>query len=175
MKRRMIFAAVPFLLAGCGNEKPAVSSIEPFHIAKVEVVGPLAKDVAEWQMADLQQQTETFAHFAPETAAPRLLRLRIQRFHKKNPGMALLVGDSNNMTVDGEVFTMDGSVAIGRFSVTVTSDVYINGIIGAIAADIQKRDDVALDLNRKAGFDILEKIYGTKAWKIWTRGRTRVS
>ncbi|MFN0192046.1 MAG: hypothetical protein ACKVP5_08735 [Aestuariivirga sp.] len=171
MKRRLVLVLVAGLLAGCGTEKPAVRTAEPFHIAQVEAVGPLPQGVSEWQLDDLGRQTQALAGLVPETGNPRLLRLRIAKFHQKNPGMSFLVGDSNNMTVSGEVLHPDNGGSLGTFTVRVSTDVCLNGIIGtAIAANTQHHE-AAGRLNVEAGSAILEKIYGTKAWKAWTRRR----
>jgi hypothetical protein len=171
MNRRYILAALAIGLAGCGSEKPAVNSVEPFHIAEIEVVGPTSADVTEWQMADLRYQTASYAKLVPETANPRLLRLSVTHFHKKNAGMSFIVGDANRLGVLAEVMSLDGEQAIGRFTAQVETDGYVNGVIGATMAGLQDRNKVAQDLNRKAAPAIFEKIYGTKNWKAWSKRR----
>jgi hypothetical protein len=171
MNRRACLAALALILAGCSTEKPAVSSVEPFHIADIQVVGPPPEGVTEWQMADLRYQTASYAKLVPETANPRLLRLSITHFHKKNAGMSFIVGDANRLGVSAEVISLDGEQVIGRFAAQVETDGYVNGVIGATMAGLQDRNEAAQGLNRKAASAILEKIYGTKTWKAWAKRR----
>jgi hypothetical protein len=171
LKRRLVLLLVAGVLAGCGTEKPAVRTAEPFHIAHVEAVGPLPEGVSEWQLADLEQHTQMLARYVPETGNPRLLRLRILRFHQKNPGMSFLVGDSNNMMVSAEVLYPDVTGSLGTFTVRVSTDGYVNGIIGAASAANTQHHAAARRVNSEAASAVLEKIYGTKAWRAWTRRR----
>jgi hypothetical protein len=171
MKRFAALLALSLTLAGCGSEKPLLSTAEPFHIADVQAVGPAAPGVADWQAEDLRQQTMAYAAFVPATANPRILRVRIVNFHKKNPGLSLLVGDANRMEVAADLMSADGTQSMGTFSAAVTTDAYVNGIIGAGLATDQSAEEAARKLDQAAGAALMEKIYGTKAWKSWSKGR----
>lgn len=159
------------MLAGCGTDTPVVSSSESFHIAEVEAVGLPPGDGSQEQLMDLQAKTKAMTAYIPRTDNPRLLRLRILSFHKKNAGMSLMVGDSNNMDVSAEVLNMDGSAVMGRFQVNVANDVMLNGVLGAAVAASKTDVEVQRELNTKAANTILEKIYGSKLWKSWTKRR----
>lgn len=169
MKQVLVLAAVALLLAGCGSDAPVVSSSESFHIAEVEAVGIPPGDGSVEQLHDLRTKTRAMAAYIPATDNPRLLRLRILSFHKKNPGMSFLVGDSNNMDVSAEVVSMDGSAVMGRFQVNVANDMVLNGVVGAAIAASKTDVEVQRELNTKAASTILEKIYGKKLWKSWTK------
>lgn len=169
MKHLILISITALALSGCGAQKPSIQSNEPFHIAGVEAVGPLPAESSPEQLEDLRARTEAVSAFVPETGNPRLLRLRILRYHLKNAGMSMILGDSNNMTVSAEVLSMDGSTSMGNFQATVMSDVMVNGVVGAIMAAGQKEDKVMRKLDAEAANEVLEKIYGTKAWKAWRK------
>ncbi len=171
MNRRLYLFALALTLAGCGAEKPAVQSTEPFHIAEVQAVGPLPSGTSEWQLEDLRRETASLATLVPETGNPRLLQLRILGFHKKSPGMSFIVGDSNWIDVSGVVMSLDGGQSLGSFTAHVSTDAYVNGIIGATVAATESNTDAARELNDKAASAILEKIYGTRAWNAWANRR----
>jgi hypothetical protein len=140
------------------------------HIADVEMVGDPPKGSSGMQMEDLRQRTLAEAQRAPETPNPKLLRLRIVNFHRKNPGLSLIVGDGNSMQVVGEVVSLDGGPALGTFTASVHGGYMVNGVIGAVMAANAGKSDVERKLDAEAARAILEKIYGAKAWKRMARG-----
>jgi hypothetical protein len=169
LKHLILVSIVALALSGCGIQKPSIQSNEPFHIAAVEAVGPLPAESSPEQLEDLRARTAAVSAFVPETSNPRLLRLRIVRYHLKNAGMSIILGDSNNMTVSAEVLSMDGSSSMGTFQATVMSDAMVNGVVGAIIAAGQKESKVMRELDAEAANEILEKIYGTKTWQAWRK------
>jgi len=161
----LLFTAL--ILAGCGEKVSAVSQNEPFHIAKVEAMGPPPKDSSDAQLRDLRDQTIMLGSRVPATNNPYLLRLRIVNFHQKNPALSILIGDSNNLTVSGEVWSLDGKTLKGTFKSTAMTDYVVNGLIGAAIAAGTSVNDVEHKLDAEAANGILEQVYGTKVWNSW--------
>ena len=134
------------ILAGCGEKVSAVSQHEPFHIATVQALGPPPKDSSDAQLRDLRDQTSALGARVPQSNNPYLLRLRIVNFHQKNPALSLLVGDTNSITVSGEVWSLDGMVLKGTFKSTAQTDKMVNGLIGAAIAAGTSTNDVVRKL-----------------------------
>jgi hypothetical protein len=169
--RFAVLIAAGLVLSGCGEKVSVVPLADPFHISSVEAVGPPPAGGSAAQLADLRDQTMAMAARVPRSKNPYLLRLRIVSFHKKNPGLAIVVGDSNNMTVSGEVTSLDGSRKIGTFTSTVSNDSALNGVIGAAIAASTSTGEAQKSLNRDAADQLLEQVYGTKAWRSWSPKR----
>jgi hypothetical protein len=167
MSRLSVLLVAGFVLAGCGEKVSVVPMAEAFHISSVETVGPPPAGGNQAQLDDLRKQTMAMAARVPRTKNPYLLRLRILSFHKKNPGMAIVLGDSNNMTVSGEVTSLDGSRKLGTFTSTVSNDGAVNGVVGAVLAANTSTDEAIRALNNDAADQLLEQVYGTKAWRSW--------
>jgi hypothetical protein len=171
MRNVLAVAATALLMMGCGDEKPMSLGQQPFHIASVEVAGPVPEDASEEQLSSLREMTATNALRVPETANPRLLRLRIKQYHKKNPGMSLLVGDANHMTVVADLMDMSGTSTMQSAEIQVNSDSMVNGVIGAVVAAGANDSKIQNHLNAEAADAIMEKIYGKKVWKSWSARR----
>lgn len=169
--KTILVAIVALVLAACSNDMPSLMGNEPFHIEAVEVIGPPPKDGSEEMLMGLRAETLAKASYTPRTDNPRMVRLKITQYHKKSPGISLIVGDSNYMIVVGEVWTIDGATWLTNFEVRVDTDQAINGLIGAAVAAVKKDEKVEQQLNQKAADRVLEKVYGTKAWKVWSKKR----
>jgi hypothetical protein len=167
MSRFSVLLVAGLVLAGCGEKVSVVPITEAFHISSVETVGPPPAGGNQAQLDDLRKQTTAMAARVPRTQNPYLLRLRVVSFHKKNPGLAIIVGDSNNMTVSGEVTSLDGSRKLGTFTSTVLNESAVNGVIGAAMAASTSTDEAIRALNNDAADQLLEQVYGTKAWRSW--------
>jgi hypothetical protein len=167
MIRATLLMGTALILAGCGEKVSAVSQNEPFHIASVQALGPPPKDSSDAQLRDLRDQTIALGARVPQSKNPYLLRLRIVNFHQKNAALSLLVGDTNNITVSGEVWSLDGTTLKGRFTSTAQTDIAINGLIGAAIAAGTSTNDIVRRLDNEAANGILEQVYGTKAWNSW--------
>ena len=169
MKRWLVLSSLALLLSGCWEVKSAVSSFEPFHIAKVEAWGPSADGSSDAHLRDLRDQTRQLAALAPRTNNPLLLRLWIEDFHQKDPGRSLVIADDSTLKVYGEVFSLDGQQQMGAFSVKLMQDYWPNGIAGAILAATAKTDEVQSRLDAEAANALLEKIYGSQDWHQWSK------
>lgn len=171
MKRFICLIGFAALLTGCGEQVSVVNTSGPFNIAKVEAYGPPPSESSDAQLRDLRNQTAALAARVPKTDNPLLLRLRILSFHKKNAGLSLLVGDSNNMEVSGEILSLDGTTPMGTSAVSIKQDFAINGILGAAIAAGSTTNEVERRLDAEAANAVLERIYGTKTWKVWSKTR----
>ena len=165
----ILFATAAFL-AGCGEKISAVGEDKSFYIAKVEAWGPPPKESSDAQLKDLRDQTTLLAGHVPHTQNPYLLRLRITKFHQKNPAMSLIVGDQNLLEVSGEILTLDGKTPIATFSTTATNDAYVNGLLGFVVSAAASTNEVVHRLDGEAANGILGQVYGTKQWNVWTKG-----
>ena len=154
-------------LAGCGEKVSAVSNAQPFYIARVEVMGTPPKESSDAQLRDLREQTIALESRVPPTNNPYVLRLRIVKYHQKNPALSLLIGDSNSLTVSGEIWSLDGKTPMGQFSSTAATDQYVNGVLGAVIAAATTTNEVQRKLDGEAANEILEQVYGTKQWRAW--------
>jgi hypothetical protein len=162
---KLFFSAIlVVVLAGCAT-KQVVNMGGPFHIASVEMIG----DSSSMQLQDLGHKVKQDTRLVPQTDNPKNLRLTIISYHKKNGGMSLLVGDANSLTVLVEVSDPATGAVVSRFNSVVTSDAMINGVIGAIAAASSSDEKVQANLNTLAARDIMEHLYGSKAWRQFER------
>jgi hypothetical protein len=164
MVRGLIVLVVSLALAAC-TVKPEVNAGGPVKIIAVQTSG----NGLPGQLEDLQQKTMNLAARVPKGGDMVVLRLQIENYHLKNPGMSLVVGDANRMTVDVQVVAQNSEAVISRFKTVSSVDNYLNGPIGAVIAATANKEKVMYQLNSKAADDILERIYGTKVWK--TLGR----
>jgi hypothetical protein len=147
-------------LAACGTDR--VEGLGgPIYVASVGVAG----QVESPQMRDLQAKVMAEARRAPQTDNPRNLRLTIIDYHKKNAGLSLIVGDSNKLNVQVEVIDPSTNSVISKFNSFATTDAYVNGVLGAIVAGTSDDGKVQAGLNTAAARDIMEHLYGSKAWK----------
>ena len=169
MKKYMSLLGLTLLLAGCGDQQSFVNSSQPFFIAKVQVWGPPPAGSSDAQLKDLSDKVTALNSRVPSTNNPVLLSLRITKFHKKNPGISLIVGDANTMELTGTVMSLDGKTQMGTSVIQVQQGGEINGVIGMVAAATTSDEFATHALDQKAANELLEKVYGTKAWKSWER------
>jgi hypothetical protein len=156
----MLAASLAFFLVACGTDR--VEGLGgPIYVASVSV----ADQVESPQMRDLQAKVMAEARLAPQTDNPKNLRLTIIDYHKKNAGLSLIVGDSNKLNVQVEVIDPSTNSVISKFNSFATTDAYVNGVIGALVAGTSDDQKVQAQLNTVAARDIMEHLYGSKAWK----------
>ena len=154
---RAAFAAAAILVtAGCTTAyKPGT----PYYIEDVTVVaspGVLSPGTAE----RIERDIENTVARAPREGAPKQLAVRVNGFRTKNPGMSLLIGDSNSMT--GTAAITGAGVTEWSEDIAVMSDVLLQGIAGAIIAAARQRDAVESDLAGRFGNTVARLAYGGK-------------
>jgi hypothetical protein len=151
-------------LTGCGAEQ-VVNVGGPFHIVSVEMMG------AEYtpQMDDLGSKVKAETRVIPQTDNPKKLKLTIVNFHKKNPGMSLLVGDTTNMNVLVQVVDAASGTVQAQFNSVTSTDQYINGVIGMVASAATSDSEAEARIDTAAANDIMQHLYGKKVWASFHR------
>jgi hypothetical protein len=148
----LVVALAAAFLSACANSPGIIPAGEVAHISRVQVSA--APGVSSARFTEmLQARTTQHAERFGRAGAPKELRIVIERHKYKNPAMALLVGDANE--VGGRVAVID--VASGRMQGQVEAGAIdaagVNGVVGAIVAaaqDKQKVDDRLADGLAKA-------------------------
>lgn len=167
MKKIGVWIASAFLmlsLAGCGNEQ-VVNLGGPFHIVSVEMMGSEFTP----QMRDLGSKVKAETRRIPQTNNPKKLKLTIVNYHKKNPGMSLIVGDSNNLNVLVQVVDAASGTVEAQFNSVTSTDQYINGVVGFIGSAATSNDEAEARIDTAAANDIMVHLYGGKAWASFQR------
>lgn len=167
MKKIGVWVASSFLLlalSGCGNEQ-IVNVGGPFHIVSVEMMGSEYTS----QMRDLGTKVKAETRLIPQTNNPKKLKLTIVNYHKKNPGMSLIVGDSNNLNVLVQVVDAASGTVEAQFNSVTATDQYINGVIGFIGSAATSNNEAEARIDTAAARDIMEHLYGSKTWATFQR------
>ena len=167
MKKIGLWVVSSFLtlsLTGCGNEQ-IVNLGGPFHIVSVEMMG------SEYtpQMRDLGAKVKAETRLVPQTNNAKKLKLTIVNYHKKNAGMSLIVGDSNNLNVLVQVVDAASGTVEAQFNSVTTTDQYINGVIGFIGSAATSNNEAEARIDSAAARDIMEHLYGSKVWATFER------
>jgi hypothetical protein len=162
--RTLAAATIVVGLAGC-DDKPSVNLGGPFHIATVQVAGHSFTP----QLQDLQAKVQNAASHVPLTNNPKTLRLHIAESHRKNPGMSLIVGDSNRLNILVEVFDPATGTVETRFNSITMLDSAVNGVIGLVVSAVQDENNVDSRLDSAAVNDIMVHLYGSTAWEKFQR------
>jgi hypothetical protein len=131
------------------------------HIAQVTVHSG-DKTVTPQMAATIQQGLQLRLRQASRSGAPKCLTILLQNYHKKNPALALVIGDQNRMA--GQLTIVDASTRKTEATASVLAqDSYaLNGVIGAAQAMIQKHDEVEARVLEKFQFETVRRLYGDK-------------
>ena len=154
---RTALAAVALLATvGCSTAyKPGT----PYFIEDVTVTAPagvLSPGTAE----RIERDIESTVARAPREGEPKRLDVRVNSFRTKNPGMSLLIGDSNSMT--GTAAITGAGVTEWSEDIVVMSDVLLQGVAGAIIAAARQRDAVETGLAGRFAATVARLAYGGK-------------
>jgi hypothetical protein len=163
--RCVLAAATALSLSACMAHTGALAKKQPSHVNNVEVT--LARPLGSPALAEtLRAKTLAEASRYGAVGNAKTLRISILHYHKKNPALSILVGDSNNITA--EVIVVDSTTLAEETKVKVTSldTVLLDGVVGAAIAISQTDAEVEEKLTTKLASDVLERVYGSKAAKI---------
>lgn len=158
--RLIAVVAVATLLASCAT-KGLLEGADPFQITKVEVSRPAPKPATANLAEDLRYKTQNEAYRFSETGAKKILKVKIERLHIKNPIAAWLVGDSNNMAASAQVIDAATGRSEGTFNANVVDSGALQGIGGAVLAAIDNPVDVEQRLATQLAKRLLEQVYGS--------------
>jgi hypothetical protein len=152
-------------LSACSAHTGVLSKSGPSHVNNVEVV--LAKPMGSPVLAEtLRTKTLNEAARFGANGNPKTLRVSIFQYHKKNAAMSFLVGDSNRISANVTIIDSTTQTEDGKLQFTSIDDPYVQGVIGAVVAAQTSDAEVEDKLTSKFAFDVLERVYGSKAAKI---------
>jgi hypothetical protein len=160
--RSLAVSVVCGLLAGCASHPALLTGSQPPHVTKVAVAKPAqlgSVNMPEDLRVKILQRASAFA----TSGAPKTLDVQITNVNFKNPLAALLVGDSNRVTVVVRVIDgFTGKVDATYESVSLDSQ-YVNGVAGAVMSAADNPIDIEQRLTDAAAKTVLAKLYGTEA------------
>ena len=149
------------VLSGCVTTAK-VKSDQPYRVSKVVVTKSIS-DVGTINLAeDVRVKTMKETAKISTRGQPKVVKISLNHFHAKNPGLSLLVGDANSMSasvtvVDGKSGKQDAS-----FRVAVTDSGYLQGVSGAVLAGLDNPVDVEQRMATLIAKDVALNIFGPK-------------
>jgi len=156
----IVFASAIFL-SGCATAG-MMKENEQIRIQKV-VVTKASPKMGTVNLAEaIRVKTVREASKYPQNGAAKIIKIKVENFHFKNPALALLTGDSNRMSAKGSVIDVATNKVDGTFDLGVQDSGMINGLIGAALAAGDKPSSVEQRLTTLLAHNIMANIYGTE-------------
>lgn len=152
-------------LSACSAHKGALWKHPPSHVNNIEVA--LTKPMGSPELVEtLRVKTLREASRYGAVGNAKTLRVSVFQYHKKNPAMSFLVGDSNNISANVSVIDSATNTEDAKIKITSIDDAYVQGVIGAVVAAQTTDIEVEERLTTRFALDVLERVYGSKAAKI---------
>lgn len=137
-------AAIPLGLSACASTQTGIAAAStPIYVDKVDV--QLAGTVTSTKFGEaLKAKTRREATRFARAGKPHALRISVTDVHYKNAALSLLIGDGNRASAHVQVIDPDTGKVRNEFdaSTAAIGSYVINGVVGAVIAVAQKKDDV---------------------------------
>jgi hypothetical protein len=156
---------IAVVVGGCAASPALLAGDAPPHITKVVVAktAPLGSvNMAEDLRVKILQRAPAYA----PVGTPKTLDVQITTIGFKNPLAALLVSDSNRLTVSVRVVDGATGKVDASYETIAIDSAAINGIAGAIMSAADDPIDIEQRLNDVASRNVLNKLYGTETARL---------
>jgi hypothetical protein len=159
---KAIVMAATLALTGCVTDPALLVGAAPPFVAKVVVTKSAqlgSVNMPEDLRVKVLQRSSTYAR----SGSPKTLDVQITDVGFKNPLAALMVGDSNRVSVTVRVVDSLTGKVDASYVATAVDSAAINGIAGALISAADDPIDIEQRLAEAAARSLLQKLYGTEA------------
>ncbi len=150
-------------LSACATYQPMIPG-EVSYVDKVnvELKQGVAPHFAEAMRAKAKRESSRYGH----AGTPKELRISVSEVHYKDAAMSLMFGDANRVAAHVAVLDAATGRSHGEFDETAIDNFAINGVVGAIVAASQNKEEADQRLAENLSSKVMEHIYGTAAAEV---------